>query len=316
MKKAFIAVFVNGSLIVSAALGAASKPETLATPTMIGEESISTRSDEFGGSLSPDGKTIYFTRSVPRSYFYTMFVAHKRNGRWSKPEVLPFSGQSRDSDPVLSPDGKTLLFVSDRPIAGVDRHRYALYGCRWNGNGWDAPVLLGPRSMQDLSVYFGSLAANGNLYFTGRNIDNEDEIDIYLARFNNGKYAEPELLGGAGVNGNGIINVEAFVSSDERFLLIGAFGREGPGGSDLYVSYERQGQWTTPQLLTGGINTPAREYSPRLTPDGRNLIFTSETGFPEHPRHGVWTYKEFKRRSKSVLNGLGNIYIVPLRMVL
>jgi hypothetical protein len=31
------------------------------------------------------------------------------------PETLPFSGEYRDSDPVISADGRTLYFVSDRP---------------------------------------------------------------------------------------------------------------------------------------------------------------------------------------------------------
>src|SRR5262249_14372643 len=87
---------------------------------MMGEGALSTPDDEFGGALSSDGKTIYYDVTVPPHYLYIMCESHLVDGKWQRPEVLPFSGQYRDSDPVLTPDGKTLLFASDRPRNGVD----------------------------------------------------------------------------------------------------------------------------------------------------------------------------------------------------
>src|SRR5207244_5563872 len=72
--------------------------QTSKEPVMIGEGIISTPQDEFGGSLSPDGKTIYFDRSVPAHYLYTMWEAHLVGDKWQVPELLPMSGQYRDSD--------------------------------------------------------------------------------------------------------------------------------------------------------------------------------------------------------------------------
>jgi ketosteroid isomerase-like protein len=91
-------------------------------PAMIGEGIISTAQDEFGGSLSPDGKAVYFDRSVPPHYLYTMWESHLVGDKWSSPQILPFSGEYRDSDPVLPPDGNKLLFVSDRPVNEKDPH--------------------------------------------------------------------------------------------------------------------------------------------------------------------------------------------------
>ena len=100
-------------------------------PVIVGEGIISTPQDEFGGSIAPDGKTIYFDRSVPAHYLYTMWESHLVGDKWQAPELMPISGQYRDSDPVLSPDGNKLLFVSDRPVNGVDRHHYEI---------WDVPA--------------------------------------------------------------------------------------------------------------------------------------------------------------------------------
>src|SRR5437867_352027 len=131
---------------------------------ILGEGIISTSQDEFGGSLTPDGKTIYFDRSVPPHYLYTMWESHLVGDKWQAPELLPSSGQYRDSDPVLSPDGQKLLFVSDRPVDGQDRHRYEIWMCERKGDNWSEPKNLGPL-VNAHSQYFASMARDGNLYF-------------------------------------------------------------------------------------------------------------------------------------------------------
>jgi len=60
---------------------------------IIGEGVISTPQDEFGGSLSSDGKTIYFDRSVPAHYLYTMWESHLVGHKWQRAELMPRSGQ-------------------------------------------------------------------------------------------------------------------------------------------------------------------------------------------------------------------------------
>ena len=49
----------------------------------------------------------------------------------------------------------------------------------------------------------------------------------------------------------------------------------GFGGSDLYISYRgAEGTWTKAKNLGEIINTPAEEYSPTISPDGKYLFFT------------------------------------------
>ena len=245
-------------------------------PSIVGEGIISTPQDEFGGSLSQDGKTIYFDRSVPPHYLYTLWESHLVGNNWSAPEILPFSGQYRDSDPVLSPDGNKLLFVSDRPVNGKDPHHYEIWMSQREGDKWSEPKNLGP-VVNTHSQYFASMASNGNLYFSATIADNDSEIDIFVSKFINEKYTTPVNLGPA-INGKGIVNIEAFVSPDEKFLLIGAFNRPNSvGSSDIYVSYNQNGKWSAP-LPVSVINTPAREYSPRLTPDGKRAYVADPVG--------------------------------------
>ena len=75
------------------------------------------------------------------------------------------------------------------------------------------------------------------------------------------EYQEAEDLGSS-VNGEGIWSLEALIAPDESYLLIGSFGRQpGYGNSDLYISYNQNGTWTTPKNLGPVVNTAARSRS-------------------------------------------------------
>jgi hypothetical protein len=303
--------------VLTTVLGVAqSQPETKPEikPEMIGEGVLSTADDEFGGALSLDGKTIYYDLTVSPHYLYVLCESHLINGQWQKPAVLPFSGQYRDSDPVLTPDGKTLLFASDRPNHGVDEHRFLIWSVQKTDTGWEEPrPLEGPVNSEGSQV-FASMTRTGTLYFTSDR--NKGQYDIYRAKLVDGKYPAIEDLGPA-VNGQNIWSLEALIAPDESYLLIGSFGRQPSfGNSDLFVSYNHNGVWSKPENLGPAINTPAREYSPRISPDGKWFIFTSERGMQTEQREHAFTSEEFSRKASGIFNGLGNLYRVPIESVL
>jgi len=283
-------------------------------PELIGENFISTPDDEFGGALSNDGKTIYFDITVPPHYLYIMCASHLVNGKWGKPEILPFSGLYRDTDPVLTPDGSTLLFASDRPRNGMESHSFYIWSVAKTKKGWAEPRLLqGPVNGEGSQV-FASVAENGNLYFTSDR--KNGEFDIYRSKLVDGKYQAAEDLGPT-INGEGIWSLEALIAPDESYLLIGSFGRQPSyGNSDLFISYNQNGIWTKPKNLGPVINTPAREYSPRISPDGKWLIYISEQGMQTEKRDRPFTAEEFSQKARGIFNGLGNIYRIPLDYVL
>jgi hypothetical protein len=64
------------------------------------------------------------------------------------------------------------------------------------------------------------------------------------------------------------------------------------------------------------VNIAAREYGPRLSPDGRRLLFASERGVPTEARAAPWTYAELVGRIRGIENGLGNLYEVDLARIL
>jgi hypothetical protein len=285
-------------------------------PRLWGEGVISTRDDEFGAQLTDDGGTVFFDRTVPRNQLYTIHVSHFSGGRWSPPEVAPFSGTWRDSDPVLSGDGTRLFFVSDRPRQGKPVQDFDIWYVERTASGWsrEARHLEGPPNSEG-NEYFASSTRDGTLYFTSNRPGSKGGIDVWRSRLVDGRYAEPENLGDA-INAPGRVNIEALVAPDESFLLVGAFGHpDGLGDCDLFVSWRKDGVWQPLQNLGPKVNSAARDYSPRLSPDGRYLFFASERGLPIQDRR-PGTYRELIAAMHGTLNGLGNIYQIDLKAAL
>ena len=287
----------------------------IADPEIVGSGIVSTPDDEFGGGVTPDGKTLIFCRSAAPHYLYVMGESHLIDGNWSQPEILPFSGQYRDTDPVIAPDGGSILFASDRPVNGQDLHRWSIWRAPRSGDGkWADPVLVPGAVNSEGSQVFASVAANGNIYFaSSRKTGN---YDVFRSRLVGGKYLQADDLG-AKLNGPTVNTFEALIAPDESYLLTGSFGRAGGfGSSDLWVSFPEGDGWSKPINLGPKINGRARDYSPRVTPDGKWLFFTSEKGFLDNQRQQPFIFDEFSNGLAGLGNGLGNLYRVPLQPVL
>ena len=287
----------------------------IADPEIVGAGVISTDDDELGGGVTPDGKTLIFEKSAAPHYLYIMCESHLVDEKWSRPEILPFSGRYRDTDPVIAPDGGSILFASDRPVNGQDLHRWSIWRAQRSADGrWADPELVPGSVNSEGSQVFASVAANGDLYFaSSRKTGN---YDVFRSRFVDGKYLEAEDLG-PNLNGPTVNTFEALIAPDESYLLLGSFGRAGGfGSSDLWVSFPEGDGWSQPVNLGPKINGRARDYSPRVTSDGKWLYFTSEKGFLDEQREQPLTYDEFSKGLMGVGNGLGNLYRVPLQPVL
>lgn len=337
-------VAIAGAMLVSCGL-ATEWPRTFAqpqapagvtadeipAPEMIGEGIISTDEDELGGGVTPDGQTLIFEKSAAPHYLYIMCESHLVNGVWSKPEILPFSGQYRDTDPVIAPDGQSILFASDRPVNGKDLHRWSIWRARRRmadsgekntakdgpatgaATGWEQPKLVPGAVNSEGSQVFASIAANGNIYFaSSRKTGN---YDVFRAKLVDGEYKEADQL--SSLNGPGIDTFEAAIAPDESYLLLGSFGREGGyGSSDIFVSYREGEGWGKPINLGPQINGRARDYSPRISGDGKWMYFTSEKGFLDDKHEQPFTYQSVRSKLQGITNELGNLYRVPLEPVL
>ncbi|HXV74748.1 MAG TPA: hypothetical protein VD788_00390, partial [Candidatus Polarisedimenticolaceae bacterium] len=228
-------------------------------------------------SATPDGDEVYFTVMLPAFEFSTiLFVRRDADGVWGEPQVAPFSGSYRDLEPFVTPDGSKLLFVSFRPDdqRGEPSSESDVWVVDRSGDGWGDPRPLGVPVNTDGEEYFPSTTRDGTLYFTRRRADGDEAI--YRAEWRDERYAEPERLGPEVNAGRARFN--AFVSPDERFLIVPIFGLDDSlGGTDYYVNFRTpDGHWTPPFHLGAAVNSESRlEYSASLSPDGRYLFFMS-----------------------------------------
>ena len=278
------------------------------TPAVLGDGIISTSDDEFGGSLTPNGDTIFFSKSAPHSYRYVMVQSFLRNGAWTRPTVLPFSGRYSDSDPTLSPDGTKMFWSSDRPVNGNAKHDYDLWMVERTSSGaWGKPQRLPEPINSDASEFAASMTRDGTLYFSSAR---EGGIQAYRSHRVNGNWTTPENVSRLIDRGDSsvVYDLDVMIDPDERFLLLGSIRSDGFGNFDLYLARNDHGRWSRALHLPAPFNTRARDYAPHLSPDGKRLFFSSERSFALDSLERPLTYRELVTRLRSTLNGSGNIY--------
>jgi hypothetical protein len=261
-------------------------------------------------AVTPDGDAIYFTVMLPAFEFSTILVARRVDGVWSEPEVAPFSGSYRDLEPFVAPDGGKMYFVSYRPDDGTGdpSSETDIWVMERNGSGWGAPQRLDSPINSDGDEFFPSTTRDGTLYFT-RSMPDGDEA-IYRAERTEDGWGEPERLPPQVNAGRARFN--AFVSPDERFLIVPIFGLEDSlGGTDYYVSFRRaDGSWDGPVHLGERVNSDSPlEYSASLSPDGRYLFFMSARGeFADRRVTPPLTRETLERAHRNPGNGNPSVY--------
>jgi len=221
-------------------------------------------------AISPDGQEIYWSTDWQK-----MLCMVQENGRWMPPRIPSFYSGLGDTDPVFSRDGRTLYFLSQRPLKeGREKDKENIWYVERIGNGWSKakPFSAVVNSMK--LHWLISFADNNNIYFGASEAGGEGGSDIYLSRFIDGDYTKPVSLG-KGIN-TGLEEFSPYVSSDESYLL---FTRQGPGGSresDLFISFKKwDGSWTDAVSLDKKINSEDGDYCPMVSPDGKFLFFIS-----------------------------------------
>ena len=326
-----------GVVVVHSSKGIADRPQRppyavghVTEPRMFAEGVVSTEDDESNGSFSLDGSEFFFAKANLTTTFPrvgALCVSRLRNGRWSEPEVLSFSGgQYLDLSPRLSPDGNTMFFSSTRIVPGVSARALRIWSVQRTANGWGEPQALpAPVNTPDNNWHWGpSVTREGTLYFASTRDGGQPHI--FRSRFVNGAYSEPEKLGPE-INSK-FNESDPFVSPDESILVFASSGSDLSGiedraetlkgggvvypRSDLYVSFRKDGKWSPARHLEHHINTVADENAPSITPDGKYLFFSSERSPFTIPTAHRLNYEEIEHMLHSTLNGHGNICYISI----
>ena len=233
------------------------------TPQLLAPGFITTSASEYNGTLSPDGKTFYYTTVFPEDNFIT-FTQMQEDNTWSEPKVASFSGSCPDYDPIFSPDGSRLYFSSRRPWS--EKIHSQVWFLERSKNSWSEPqhvMLMGA----DDNEFYSSITQDGILYFNKWSTGN-----IYRAvRTESGYQVEslPDIINAGYRKG------DPFISPQEDYLIFSGYRADSLGKGDLYISFKINDQWTTPKNLGEPINSSALDMCPYVTADGKLFVFTS-----------------------------------------
>ncbi|HAO46568.1 MAG TPA: OmpA family protein [Ferruginibacter sp.] len=135
-----------------------------------------------------------------------------------------------------------------------------------------APQNLGSNINTADLEYFPSLTIDGKKMIFNRRINNDE--DFYESDLVNGVWSNAKPLGGK-VNTN--LNEGAQNISQDGQLLVftGCNYPEGEGSCDLYYSVRTNTGWSEAHNLGTSVNTEFWESSPSLSPDKKDLYFSS-----------------------------------------
>ena len=224
----------------------------------------------------------------------TIFVSRQQHGVWSKPIPAPFSGIFSDDDPFLSPDGKWLYFVSERPadeqdeILDADIWRYSL-----DEKGYLERLAINSGSAE----YSPVITRAGTLFFASARDGGMGEGDLYRAVPMDRGFETPERLSAAINSPTGEWNL--WVSADESEVVFEASSRPTnvSASGDLYYSWRTSAGWTAAVPLDA-LNTGDSELMPRLHPDGETLYYTSAP-IGEHARIDVTKWSPLRDMARA-----------------
>ena len=241
---------------------------------------VSTAAIEINGVFAPDFREFVFARRLDD--VFTLFRSTLESGQWSAPQPLrlyPEGAAGVAVDMAISPDGHEMFFLGRfKPGVAPLEAPFDIWVSRRKDGGWTTAEIVPAPVSTDAFESYPTVVADGSLYFLSDRPGGIGRSDIYRAsRLANGRFGTPVNIGRPANSDDG--EGDTFASPDERYLIITSTRSGGFGQGDLYVSFRAgDGSWGEPLNLGDTINTPATEFCPMVTPDGRYLFFSRRFG--------------------------------------
>lgn len=283
--------------------------DTAANPQLFADGVVSSPYTEWATSFTPDGKTVYFSRGA---VYWTICSSKMINGTWAKPAVVNISGRWRDTDPFITPDGKRMFFISNRPPEGMPQNKpqpnfYIWYAERLNGDEWGALHYLDTVINSKMASNYGiSVNRAGDLYFCSRDREGYAGMSSYCAKWLGDHFDKPKLLA---LRGKEEVQ-DPFIAPDGRYLIF-------ESGPDLYICYKNGDGWSPAENLGPKVNNGDSNSSPCISPDGKMLYYSSSRirGFYKRdPVNHALNYDELEKEMNSDFNNQPNILMVPVNI--
>ncbi len=146
-------------------------------------EDINSEFEDGAPCISPDFTELYFTRchkGKNQQLGCQIYKTSAEGSSWAEPQVMfkAFGDSITTAHPAISPDGKTLYFVSDMP-GGLGEND--IWRVTSEGSGWGDPVNMGEEINTPGNELYPFVHADGTLYFSSDSRVGLGGLDIYKA---------------------------------------------------------------------------------------------------------------------------------------
>jgi len=191
-----------------------------------------------------------------------------------------------DTHPVISPDGRSLFFArqeSPQNIGGAKDVQDVWYATLANAKtkAWNpaknigSPINTpGPNGLASVSSD-GNTAVLINVYKPDGSLDPRGAS---ITRRSRTGWTAPMKIQIDDFYNDDPENVDYYLGTSGKVLLMAVQRKDGQGGQDIYVSLLKEdgASWGKPRNLGPDINTKKPEFAPFLAADGKTLYFASE----------------------------------------
>jgi hypothetical protein len=265
-------------LMVPASVGATGRQPASTvqpwTPTGVSSELF-----ESHPAFDPVNGDLYFVRSSKTFSGWRILTSHCDGARWSAPVPPTFAGTGTEADPWLTPDGRSLYFISTRATGSMRSKDLDIWRVDRSADGrWGKPVRLPAPVNSDEAEWFPRLASDGWLYFGSRRAGGEGKDDIWRAREKASGQWTVENVGAVNTAGD---EYEPLPSPDGKRMIVMADG-------GLYESRLGPSGWSARVKLGPQVNVNGSEIGALFSPSGKSLLFARDTGEPKSGEFFVW----------------------------
>lgn len=184
--------------------------------------------------------------------------------------ILPFDEKFEYSDPWMNLNGDYILLTANIDKNGGISDQFRICESKYINGQWTQPSPILETYRIKGNIGSPSLSKSGSLYFNA--VNDKGDFDIFVLK----KGSKTPLALPKHVNSE-YFEGDFYIDDEEEFIVFSSANRDdSQGNSDLYISFNEDGDWTPAISLGNKVNTPAEEFSPYISTDRRQLVFTSD----------------------------------------